>query len=157
MGQGVVRWRGDPGGIASLADLVATHGLALDYDLMTLARRTIDDVGGTLSWRALLHFVGGLPPTSRLARELDPRLESLAPWLDGSMVAPLVADLIDCTNLARWEYATSCVGRGQRRPRGPRAVPRPWREDGGGKRTIGRDPIPTRDFEGWWDSMGARD
>lgn len=124
---------------------------------MTLARRTIDDVGGTLSWRALLHFVGGLPPTSRLARELDPRLESLAPWLDGSMVAPLVADLIDCTNLARWEYATSCVRRGQRRPKAPRAVPRPWREDGGGKRTIGRDPIPTRDFEGWWDSMGARD
>ena len=120
---------------------------------MTLAHMTLDDLGGALSWRALLHFVGGLGATSALVRELRPELDEMAPWLDGSMVAPLLADLIDCLNMQRWERVVAASGK---RPRRPKRVTRPWEGDSKGVRVIGRDPIPVSEFESWWESAGRR-
>lgn len=118
---------------------------------MTLSHFTLDDVGGALSWRALLHFVTNLGPTSALMRETRPEGADMLPWIDGTAVAPLLADLIDVTNYARWEYATSCTPKGKRKPRKPRQVKRPWRKDAG-ERKVGRDPIPIGEFDAWWDS-----
>lgn len=121
-----------------------------------MTRYTLDDVGGALSWRALLHFVRGLPPTSHFACSVDPKLQAMSAWLDGSMVAPLLADLIDCINLERWEYAVSCVGKGKRKPRKPKPVPRPWvQSTSKGERHIGKDPIRIADFEVWWNSKSG--
>ena len=64
--------RGGPGGIVALAGLAEDHAGALDYDLMTLTRWTLDDLGGELGWERLLHFVQNLPPTSALARAMHP-------------------------------------------------------------------------------------
>ena len=133
---------------------MAEHGAELDYDLMTRTRFTLDDLGGALSWRALLHFAANLEPTSRLVRAMHPEIEDMAPWLDGTMVAPLVADLIDCTNYGRWEYAVSLTKKGKSKPREPKAWPRPWRKAGKGEKKIGRDPIPISEFEDWWESKG---
>ena len=121
---------------------------------MTLADKTLDDLGGALSWRALLHFVTCLGPTSALVRELRPELNEMAPWLDGSMVAPLLADLIDCLNMQRWERAVAASGK---KPRKPKRVTRPWDGGGKGERVIGRDPIPVSEFEAWWESAGSKD
>ena len=139
------------GGIAYLAGLIAEHGAALEYDLVTLAGRTLDDVGGALSWRALLHFVEGLGPSSRLAREMEPTLEAASMWLDGSMTAALVADLIDVVAAFRWEHAAANVPKGKR-PRKPKPVDRPWAKGSGkGEKRVGRDPIPIGEFDAWWD------
>lgn len=131
---------------------MAEHGPALDFDLMTLTRFTLEDVGGALSWRALLHFVDGLGPTSALMRSMSPELGDMGPWLDGTVVAPLLADLIDCVNYLRWESASANVPKGKTRPRRPKPVKRPCGMGGEGEKRIGRDPIPIGEFDTWWDS-----
>jgi len=115
---------------------------------MTRTRYTLDDLGGALPWRALLHFITHLPADSELAKESDGGMAEQAPWLDGSMVAPLLAALVDATNFGRWEYAASVS---KRKPRKPKRVRTPW---GGHERVrkLGSDPIPVADFEAWWAS-----
>ena len=112
---------------------------------------TLDDLGGALSWRALLHFVLHLPPDSELSKESDPGAAERAAWMDGSLLAPLLAALIDSTNFGRWEYAASVS---KRKPRKPRQVRTPW---GGGRsgRRLGSDPVPVGDFESWWSGKGV--
>lgn len=125
---------------------------------MTLTRFTLDDLGRALSWRALSHFVDHLPPTSALMRELRPESAETLAWLDGSMVAPLLADLIDSVAYGRWEYLASHVPKGKRMPKEPRRLPRPWdrAEAEKGVRRVGRDPIPISEFDSWWESGGTR-
>lgn len=135
---------------------MAKHGGALEYDLLTKAGRTLDDLGGALSWRALRHFVQHLDHTSALWRERHKDKAEWFPWLDGTVLPALVADLIDCTNLGRWEYAVSCTTKGHNKPRKPKPVPTPWRKVGKGERRIGKDPIPISQFEDWWESAGRR-
>ena len=121
---------------------------------MTLAHMSLDQLGGALSTRALLHFVRRLPATSALARDLDPACARMAPWLDGSLAAPLLADLVDATNWARWEYLATRPRRKGRRARipKPRPVRRPW-GDPRAKR-LGKGPIAASRFEEWWGRKG---
>lgn len=151
------RHRGGRGGIAGLADLVHEFGGAIEYDLMTHTRYTLDDLGGALTWRALLNFVTHVGPQSALAKSMRPELAEMSGWLDGSMVAPLIAELIDCTNYGRWEYATSVTPKKKKKPKEPKPVPRPWAKSRArGEKRIGRDPIPISEFESWWRSRGAK-
>jgi hypothetical protein len=148
------RWR-RVGGIAGLAELIADHGGALEYDLLTKAHMTLDDLGGALPARALLSFVRHLDHTSALWRATRDDSDEWVPWLDGTMVAPMLANLVDVTNFARWEYALSCTKKGRSKPRKPRRIDVPWRRDRSGERHIGSDPIPIAEFEEWWESKGA--
>lgn len=111
---------------------------------------TLDDLGGALSWRALLHFILHLPPDSELAKESDSDAPERAAWLDGSLVAPLLASLIDSNNFGRWEYAASIS---KRKPRKPKRVKTPWGDRD--ERRLGSDPIRVADFEEWWNSKGV--
>ena len=122
---------------------------------MCKAHMTLDDLGGALSVRALCRFVRRLDHTSALWRETHEERREWVPWLDGTMVAPLLASLIDVTNYSRWEYAMSCSAKGHAKPRKPRRVEVPWRKEPEGERRIGRGAVPIADFEDWWKSAGA--
>lgn len=143
---------GNPGGIAELCQLIEEHGAALEYDLLTMTGYQLRDVGGALSWGALLHFAMHLPRTSALSRELVP-LADEERWTDGTLVAPLVADLIDAVNAVGSALMAKGTGR---MPRHVRPYPRPWADDG--TVTIGGadSAIPIADFEEWWDSKGRK-
>lgn len=153
---GRVRRRRDAGGIASLADIVYEHGGALEYDLMCKAHMTLDDLGGALSLRALRSFVMHLGYDSALWRETHEDADEWAPWLDGTMVAPMLASLLDSLNMSRWEYALSCATKGHAKPRKPKPTKVPWRKDAPDEHRIGRDPIPIDDFDAWWNSFDIR-
>ena len=120
--------------------LIDEHGGALEYDLMTRTPYTLDDLGGRLSWRALFNFVRHVGYDSELYREINPD-DELRPWLDGSIVAALLADIFDLEN------ARAHAGSRKK----PKPYPRPWRRDKTVQR-IGSEPIRAGDFERWWTS-----
>lgn len=111
---------------------------------MTLARLTLDDIGGGLSCRALVAFVRNLPAGSALARET--RDAELWAWSQPAMTNQLLAALVDELRMAEWAWARSNGARGARRPR---PIPRPGVKDDSVRR-IGSDPIPISEFEDFW-------
>lgn len=141
------RERGHSGGIAELRQLIEDHGAALDYDLMTLTRYTLRDIGGALSWGALSHFVQYVPRTSALSKEIQPTSEAEL-WANGNATAALLADIYDALNQLNSNVVAQSTGR-----RAQRVKPykRPWEQAQGVKR-LGSDPIPVSEFEDWWAS-----
>ncbi|GEM_PF-5779234 len=65
---------GDRGGILGLADLLDDEDSAgaINFDLLTLAGLTLDDLGVGLSWYDLLTFIEHLPGTSAYVALVDP-------------------------------------------------------------------------------------
>lgn len=127
------------GGIAGLAWLLSRHGEAIEFDLLALGLR-LDDLGTeALTWRDLHVVVQKCGPGSALIRELQPEL---AAWAAGTVVADLLANVVDLLAAGNWQRA------GKRTAPKPKAVPRP------GKKTestrYGSDPIPVKDFDNWW-------
>jgi hypothetical protein len=132
-------------------DLIEDHGPALEYDLLTMTHYQLRDVGGALSWGALLHFVQNLPRTSALSRELVPQTET-EQWAEGSNVAALLADIFDLLNAFRNEAAVKGTRHSARKSK---PYPRPWLKPK--KRHIGRGAIPVADFEAWWDGKRRKE
>lgn len=139
------RGRCDAGGIAELARLVREHGPAIDYDLMTLTRFTIADLGGALSWGALRHFLLYLPRTSATSRELRPTSDEEM-WANGNATAAILADIYDAISQLNNNVVARGTGRAARQAKPYR---RPWRKPVN-ERQLGRDPIPVSEFEAWW-------
>lgn len=111
------------------------------------------DIGGALSLGALLHFVMYLPRTSALSRELEPTTD-IEKWADGTVVAPMLADLIDMVGSLGAALLAKGTGR---MPRHVAPYKRPW-GDGGDWKLGGKDSaIPIADFEQWWDSKEVSD
>lgn len=138
---------GHAGGIAWLCQLIEEHGAAIDYDLITMTRYTLHDVGGALPWGAFLHFVQYVPRTSALSRELNPTTDD-EKWAEGHATAAILADTYDLLN----QLNENLVARGaNRRASHVKPYPRPWAK-GQGERKLGRDPIPVSEFEAWWES-----
>lgn len=134
-----------------LAVLVSGHRGALDYDLMTLAGRTLDDVfDGRMTPRALLHFVLNLDTSSRTWRDINPDRADEATWLDGSLTSVLLARVCDEISDMQWVYLQSLSKCSVQRPS---HVPTPWTKDD--SRHIGRDPIPISEFNEWWDGEAS--
>lgn len=107
----------------------------------------LTDVGGALSWGALLHFVSYLPRTSALSQEMRP-LDDTERWMRGEGTAAILADIFDAIRVLDVEV----MAKGSRRkPRQPKPYPRPWAK-GKGEKHIGSDPIPIAQFDSWWDS-----
>lgn len=131
-----------PGGIISLVELVVSHGSALDYDLLTLTRYTLDDIGADLSWERLLHFVQHLPATSALVREMEP---DMAQWVDGRALADILADMFDLLQSFLGTYVNA---NSKKKSRRLKPYPRPWLKPT--TRHFGSDPIPISEFDKWW-------
>lgn len=115
---------------------------------MTRAGATLDDVPAHVSWRALGSFIDHLGTDSALARELDP---DAARWLGTEQVQTMLADLIDVVRQIQWQYVCSHKKGGK--PQKPKPYPRPWAKDDATR--IGREAIPIRDFDNWWDGGDA--
>lgn len=139
-----------PGGISGLLRLIDEHGGALEYDLITRAGVTLDDVPARISWRALNSFVMHLDMSSALMKELRPEYGG---WQGAERVPPMLADLIDAVNAFRWAFECANTPRKRRRPPKPKPYPRPGAKEEGGR--IGRDPIPIKDFDRWWKGEDA--
>lgn len=135
------------GGIAELRHIIEEHGAALDYDLLTKTNYQLRDVGGALSWGALLHFVQFLPRDSALRQDAAPTTDAER-WTRGDATATILADLFDLVAQLRAEVA---VKGSDHKPKRPRPYPRPGVTPKDTKH-IGKDPIPVREFDGWWDS-----
>lgn len=135
------------GGIAELRQIIEEHGAALEFDLLTMTRYQLRDVGGALPYGALLHFIRYLPRTSALSKELVPRTDTER-WLDGEATAAILADIFDAIRA----LDADVMHKGTRRkPKPPRPYPRPWDKSKGAVH-LGKDPIPIKDFEAWWNA-----
>lgn len=124
-----------PGGILSLVRLLEEHDRALEYDLMTLTGRTLDEYMrmGAAGKVALLSFIKYLPPESALMRELNPKDETWQ-WSTTQQTNVLLADLFDAFSIVH-----------TRKGRKPFEYPRPKKKQG-----IGKGAIPIKDFWEWW-------
>lgn len=133
------------------------HGGALDYDLMTRTRFTLSDLGGSLDWVTLFHFVQNLDHTSALVRKLYPDQREAFEWMAGERNAAIMADLIDAINNLRWESACARAPKGTSKPRKLPLYPRPGAKDQDkGEKVIGSDPIPVSQFDEWWESQDTK-
>ena len=121
---------------------------------MRATGRTLADVPARVPWSSLENLVGHLGPTSAYSRELaEERGDGkLLGWLDGSMVAPRLAELIDRVNQMLWQHACAHRGNGPK-PRRPQPYPRPW-ESKGITRHVGDGAIPISEFHAWWKAAG---
>lgn len=110
MGRGV---RDHGGGIRGLAQLIAQHGEAIEFELIERGLR-IDRLGSKhLTWRDLKVIVRHLPPGNALERA---RMGEAAQWGRDTYLLALIADQL---GLANWQRA------GDRNRKKPKPVPRP--------------------------------
>lgn len=109
---------------------------------MTHTRFTFDDLGGELSARALLAFLGNLPPDSAyMAAKLGDR----AGWSRTDMLLARI-----CEGIEEQTWVIACKGEKKSKwPKRPERIPRPGVEPDGG-RHIGKDPIPISEFDEWY-------
>lgn len=135
------------GGIAGLVRLIAEHGGALEYDLMTRVGATLGDIPGRIGWTALRSFVEHLDASSATVKETDPEI---ADWQGPSRLPMILADIYDLLAVFRWQYATANTKKGKKKPKKPEPYERPGakREKKGTR--VGRDPIPVSQFDAWW-------
>lgn len=135
---------GRAGGIVSLAKAVMQYREAIDYDLLTKTGYELKDVGRTLSWRALDHFLRRAEPDSALMQELNP---DLAEWSSRLKTNIILADIYDILAVLN----ANVVARGSGKPaRRPKPYPRPGRKDDPETtRHIGSGALPPDELRAW--------
>lgn len=110
--------RNDGGGIAGLRQLIADHGEAIAYDLITIGLR-LEWLGTeALTWRDLLTVVRQSPPDSALRRALDTRTPEERVW---DVHAQLLAGIFDVLSIISWHDTED----GQNGVNAPQPIPRP--------------------------------
>lgn len=82
-----------------------------------------------------LPFLSHLPNDSALKRELNGEASA---WLDGTKIAPLLADIFDLLNKFRYEHAVSKSPK-ESKPKAPDEYPRPQ---------ANREPSEPFDYDG---------
>ena len=94
-----------------------------------------------MSWRDLLVIVQQAPPSSAIARALEPDLSA---WVSGRVLSDLVATVADLLAAGNWQR------QGKRSAPRPKRIKRPGQDNG--EQKYGRAPIPVKDFDDWWNS-----
>ena len=130
------------GGIVSLASFLDEHGRAVNYDLMTRTRFTLDDLGGALSWSALFSFISYLDGTSATARELG----KATGWDTITQTNILLADLYDLIQVLNANFCGFASGK---KPQKFKPYPRPGTEPE--KRHFGAKPLPPDELRAWFE------
>lgn len=130
--------------------LVAMHGRALEYDLMTLAGMRLEDLGGQLTMRMLLSFAGHLPPDSATSREIRGDGDAESTWQSASLLPMLMAELVDTVHVVAWEVAQQSSEHDLRSCY-PDVIERPGVVPRKQTRHFGTGAIPISDFDAWWD------
>ena len=103
----------------ALAQFVVEHKGAVEYDLMTKAGYTLQDVGGGLSWSALFSFVTHIEADSALMRELRPELSV---WSTQAKTNAILADIYDVLSMIN---SNLCAKGSGKRAKRPQPYPRP--------------------------------
>lgn len=135
--------------MSGLANVLAEHGGALDYDLMTRTPYCIDDLGGRLQARSLSHFLQHLPPESETKRALFPEDAEKADWLSGRVATQLLAVLVDELRGMEWVYSKVNSKGSVRRPA---PFPTPWTDaKSRGYVRYGSAPVTVAEFDEWFD------
>lgn len=110
-----------------------------------MTRYQLSDLGGALSWGALLHFLQFVPRDSAFSQSVQPWTDAER-WQRGEATAAILADIFDAVRALDADVMHKGT---KRRPRQPKPYPRPWATDKGGV-SVGKDPIPVSEFEAWW-------
>ena len=133
--------RGRLGGIVSLAKFTEEHFEAITFDLLTKTNYTLDDVGGRLSWSALLSFIHNLDTSSALARDIG----KSTGWENTLRTNILLAEIIDLLQMIN----ANIIGLGGKKKK-IKPYPRPWVKDKD-KKKVGKDPLPVNELRKWFE------
>ena len=105
----------------------------------------LNDIGGSLSWRALDSFIRNLSLNSATMRELNPEL---ARWDTQLQTNTILADIYDM--LAALNYNVLCMASKQK-PQQPKSYPRPGKNEDEDKKKIGKGALPVADLREWFE------
>lgn len=105
----------------------------------------LNDIGGSLSWRALDSFIRNLSLSSATMRELNPEL---ARWDTQLQTNTILADIYDM--LAALNYNVLCMASKQK-PQQPKSYPRPGKKEDEDKKKIGKGALPVADLREWFE------
>lgn len=123
--------------------MIAKHGKALEYDLMTRTGHTLADVPEKVPWASLRSFVYGLDMDSALARSLRPELEG---WATRAKTNAILADIADILAMIN----ANLVALGERkRAKAPEPYPRPGQRKNDNRRHIGKGAMPPAELKAW--------
>ena len=132
--------RNDTGGIIGLARFVEEHAEALEYDLITRTRYTIEDVGGALQWSTLRAFIHFLGPDSAVARDA----QKSTGWETQLKTNAILADIYDVLSAINANLIQ--VGSKGRKRVKVTPYPRPGTDKA---RKIGKGALPIDDLREW--------
>jgi hypothetical protein len=124
----------DVGGIFSLCRFVDEHEAALDYDLITRTRYTVNDIGGALSWRSLNSFIKYLGSDSALAKDLGAQTG----WEKVITTNQILADIYDLL----------AVIASKKFIKNAKPYPRPGKAENT-ERKIGKGALPLAEMRKW--------
>jgi len=129
--------------------LIAKHGKALEYDLMTRTGHTLADVPEAVPWEALSAFVARLDMDSATVQDIRPEL---AGWTTRAKTNAILADIADVLAMIN----ANLVALGQRkRAKIPEPYPRPGSK-ADRKKHIGSDPLPPDKLREWIEERRKR-
>ena len=115
---------------------------AVEYDLLTLTGHELDDLGRTLSWRALHSFLEHLPPDSAVVLEEHPEF---APWMTTLKTNVILADLIDMVGQLNANMVAKGTGKRAQRVK-PYQRPKPDE-----RQHIGKGALPHDELMAWFE------
>lgn len=116
---------------------------AVEYDLLTLTGHELNDLGRTLSWRALHSFVKHLPSDSAVVREEYPEY---VPWMTTLKTNVILADLIDVVSQLN---ANIIASRSGKRAHRVKPYPRPKQDNKTEK--IGKGAMTHDQLAAWFE------
>jgi hypothetical protein len=112
---------------------------------LTQTGHEVDDVGGSLSWRAFSSFLQNLGIESQLGRELQPEV---AKWSSIQKTNEILADIYDVLSVIN----ANLIGIGSgKRPKQPKPYPRPGHEEKN-TRKFGRGAVTHDELVAFFDS-----
>lgn len=114
---------------------------------MTRTHFTLDDLGYSLSPRALLNFLRYLPPQAESVKAQSDKAHEIGEWSDVKLTPQLLASLVDVANMICWEIAQVNSKRNLR-TKMPEPIHRPGIKDR--RKRFGSEPIKVKDFAKWW-------
>ena len=113
----------------------------MNYDLLTKTGFTCDDIGGALSWGALLSFIKNVGPDSALGREIG----NTNGWETRIKTNAILADIYDLLQVIN----RNIVAAHSKKPVKEKIKPYPRPGQDENKRKIGKGAMPVADLREW--------
>lgn len=128
--------------------MIAEHGEAFDYDLMTRLGVRLVDVPETIGWHAAYVFSRHLPLDSALFQSKYPEYAAFGSPIQQSA---LMADIIDLLQWFKFDF-DSAHTKDSNTLQKPKRFPTPWEKERQRSEmsTIGKGAIPISQFDAWY-------